>query len=163
MLTRYTEAELRAEINKQIDQLIQKGNDVHPAWVTTAVCKKHSRGLTFKDGDDGVEPIHVAFWRFCGNAYTRKLATACINDLDKSDDGTAPTEQRFLPGFMYLRPQYVVTRDGVDVMVATEKMTVAELKARAHLFERNSVTLAEHARELHRYAEMRETKAASGE
>jgi len=114
------------------------------------------------DGEktDGPEPIDVAFWRHCGYTQTRKLATDCINKLEPAIDDAADREP-FLPGFKFLRPQYVVERDGVAVEVPTGQMTVDELLEKAELYDRNSTTLAEHARELRRYAAMRANGATA--
>lgn len=160
MLTKYTEAELRAELEQEISALIENREPVHPAWITHAICKRHQSGLAVSaDNSDIVEPEDVAFWRFGGYTITRKLATACINALEPASDSDAGEEQHFLPGYQFLRPQYVVRRDEVDMMVPTEQMTPAELEAKAQQYERNSVTLAEHARELRRYAALREATA----
>jgi len=162
MLRKYTETELRATIQKQIDSLRARRKPVHPAWVTQTICKDHHAGLAYQSDDDRqtVEPEDVAFWRFCGYTHTRKLVTACINDLEPADT-SGDEHEPFLPGFNLLRSQYVWRRDGVDVEVPTEQATVEELLAKAAQFERNSVTLAEHARELRRYAGMRAQEIAS--
>jgi hypothetical protein len=161
MLKKYTEAELRAEIQKEIARLLEEREAIHPAWLTHAICKRHRNGLAV-DADNGAdieEPEDVAFWRFGGYYTTRKLATSCINDLEPGMEDTADDAQPFLPGYQYLRPQYVTKRDGVDVMVPIEQMTPGELEAKANQYERNSVTLAEHARELRRYAIFRREAA----
>jgi hypothetical protein len=156
MLTKYTETELRAELNKQIETLLSRREDVHPVWLTHKVCSLHKSGLARYD-EDALEPEDVAFWRFCGYTHTRKLATACINDLDTSaETSTDDHRQPFLPGFNFLQAQYVIRRDGVDVMVPTEKITPEELRAKAAQFERTAETTAEHARELRRYAAIRD-------
>jgi hypothetical protein len=157
MLTKYTETELRAELNKQIAALLARREDVHPVWLTHTVCGLHKSGLA-KYAENTVEPEDVAFWRFCGYTHTRKLATACINDLDTADETNDADDagQPFFPGMNFIQPQYVIRRDGVDVMVPTEKITPEELRAKAAQFERTADTTAEHARELRRYAAIRE-------
>lgn len=157
MLTKYTEAELRIEIEQEIRAQLADRQPVHPAWITHTICKRHRGGLAIDaDATEAIEPEDVAFWRFGGYTITRKLATACINALeaDPGDEAAAPSTP-FLPGFKLLQPQYVIRRDGVDVMVPTEKATDDELLARADQYERNSITLAEHARELRRYVALR--------
>src|SRR5262245_14410933 len=161
MLMKYTETELRAEIEKEIATLLADHQPVHPAWLTHKICRRHEDGLSANGGDnETMESEHRAFWRFGGYTTTRKLATICINDLESDDANKGEDVEPFLPGFKLLRPQYVNRRDGVDVMVPTEQMTIEELYAKATQFEKNSVTLAEHARELRRYAAMRQEQAS---
>jgi hypothetical protein len=166
MLIKYTEAELRIEIEAEIRARLANRQPVHPAWLTHTICQRHRAGLAVDaEVTDVIEPEDVAFWRFGGYTITRKLATACINGLeaDPGDETSAPTTP-FLPGFKLLQPQYVVRRDEIDVMVPTEQMTDDEALAKAELYERNSVTLAEHARELRRYVALRAAhRQASGE
>jgi hypothetical protein len=159
---KYSETEHRATIQKEIEALLARREEVHCAWVTHKVCKGHSAGLAYQDNEQTIEPEAVAFWRFCGYAYTRKMVTDCINHLGATDACAVEDDpQPWLPGFNLIRRQYVWRRDGVDVLVPTEKATVVELHAKAAQFERNSATLAEHARELRRYAAMRAQEIAS--
>jgi hypothetical protein len=161
MLRHYTEAELRAEIERAIAAAVERAEPVHPAWLTHGICRSHQAGLAeHADGTETLESEHVAFWRFTGYTLTRKLATTCINDLKEQADDANATPQPFLPGFKYLQPQYVIRRDGVDVMVPTGQLTYEECLAKASLYEHNSITLAEHARELRRYAEMVKAQAS---
>ena len=162
MLRKYTEAELRAELEREIITKIEDDEAVHPAWLTHLICKRHMAGLAeHAENTKTLESEHVAFWRFSGYTLTRKLATDCINDLkDDADNPSQTGAQPWLPGFKHLQPQYVIRRDGVDVMVPTPQMTYEELLAKAMLYEHNSITLAEHARELRRYAEMAKAKAS---
>jgi hypothetical protein len=157
MLTKYTDAELRAELTKEIAALLLRRDAVHPTWLTHKICTGHKPGLPDYDHDaKTIEPQDVAFWRFCGYAHTRKLATICINELETADDegGGAPTP--FRPGFLHLQKQYVIPRDGADVMVPTEQMTPDELRTKATNHDRKAGSLIEHARELRRYADIRD-------
>lgn len=161
MLTKYTETELLTELRLEIEALLARREPVHPGWLTHKVCKVHKGGLAEQAGEeDLVESDHVAFWRYCGYAHTRKLATMAINEWEPEAD-TSDEHDPFLPGYKFIRPQYVNRVDGVDVMIPTEQMSVVQLYAKATLFERNSGSLAEHARELRRYAAGREHERAS--
>jgi hypothetical protein len=161
MLRKYTETELRAEIDRQIEATLARAETVHPAWLTHRICKDHRTGLAENaDGTEALESLHVAFWRFAGHTLTRKLATDCINDRKEQSDCPSERPQPFLPGFKHLQSQYVIRRDGVDVMVPTGQLTYEECLAKAGLYEHNSTTLAEHARELRRYAEMVKAQAS---
>lgn len=162
MLTKYTETELRAELEREIDRLRSASQTIHPAWVTHTICKGHLGGLAVNaDGTESLEPVDVAFWRFCGYAFTRKIATTFINDLAATPP--ASTHEPCFPGFPQIQREYVIRRDGVDVVVPTEQMSIDELRSKATQLLRNSVTLADHAYELQRYATLRaeQDKAAA--
>jgi hypothetical protein len=161
MLTKYTELELRTEIELRIEECHARGDVVQPRWITHQICREHAKGLAVNaDQTDEQEPDDVAFWRFCGYTLTRKLTTDCINDLSKPN-GSRSHVAPFLPGFQHLQRHYVITRDGEDVEVPTGQLTVDELLEKADQYDRNAGTLVEHARELRRYAAMRAHEASA--
>lgn len=155
MLTKYTDADVKSELQREIELRLAQGEAVHPAWITHKVCRAHKDGLACDGEVEKVEPVDVAFWRFGAYSHTRKLATVCINELDEVPAQADP-EPPFMPGFEHLQRQYVIWREGEAVMVPTESVTPAELRAKAQEHRRKATTSFAHADELDRYADIRE-------
>jgi hypothetical protein len=147
MTTKYTDAELKAEINRLLDDLEADHKPLRPQWVTHEICLVHQPGLVSGS-------VHAPFWEYSGYTITRKLSTACINERLETipTDENEPKPQRF-PGFerIYLQDHYVVMRDGVDEGIPVLQCTDDELYAKAALYRSQSRKLIAHADEIERF------------
>jgi len=148
---KYSDSNLRTEIEQYIYDLRDRHEHLHPKWIAQAICQGHRDGLTPDDTD------HRAFWEFTGYTTTRKYATECINKYDTGLDDMASLQPMF-PGFAseHLQPYYVVARDGADVGIPISDCTDSELLAKAAMFEANARKLTAHANELRRFVEWRQ-------
>jgi hypothetical protein len=157
MQAKYTDHELRREINCLLDELQARGEPLRPQWVTHQVCLAHMSALV-------VDSEHAPFWEFSGYTLTRKLSTACINDREVAvvEDAEGAVEQ-WLPGFevQFLQPYYVVTRDGEDVGWPVMDCTDDELIAKAALYRSQSRKLVAHADEIERFVGWRAAQSVN--
>lgn len=159
MTPKYTDGELRSEINAVLDKLQARQETWRPAWVTQQICKAHRPGLTGDKEDPDIDNPHVAFWVYAGYTLTRKLSTDCIND--RADPPLTrerpPDTQLPLPGFdrQHLQDYYVVKRNGEDIAVCVLDLNDDEILARAALYRGQSRKALAHAKELERFVEWR--------
>lgn len=149
MTDRYSDTELRAEINARLDALQASEQPMRPQWVTHEICSVHRAGLA--------QNRHAAFWEYTGYAHTRKLATVCINAREQPFPADKSTPPPYLPGFepVHLQRYYVVHRDGEDIGVPVLHCTDDELSAKAALYRGQSSKLIAHADEIERFVEWR--------
>jgi hypothetical protein len=149
---KYTDHELRREINTVLDSLASRHEPWKPQWVAQTVCRDHRSALV------ETEDVHVAFWEYAGYTLTRKVATACVND--RAADFQPPDQppgQLNLPGFEreHLQDYYVVTRDEEDIAVCVLDLTDDEIITRAALYRSHSAKALAHAQELERFIDWR--------
>jgi len=154
MNSRYTEQRLRRELVALFDERRQAGDKIEPQWAALTLCDRHRQGLQSVADDDPIAlQDAVAFWDTFGYAYVRKLATRCVNDMERAHQ--QDDEQQVLPGFEYLQTGYVIERNGVAMDVAIDDATDDELLAKADLYEAQAMTQLAHADELRRYVSWR--------
>jgi hypothetical protein len=151
---KYTDVDLRREINTMLDALALRHEPWRPLWIAEQICACHRAALA-SDANE----VDRAFWEFAGYTLTRKITTSCVNErfVDAGDDGQPTPSQLTLPGFerVHLQDYYVVTRDEGDVAVCVLDLTDDEIIARAALFRSQSGKLLAHANELVRFIEWR--------
>jgi hypothetical protein len=153
-MRRYSDSQLKEEINKLLDDLEVRNEPLRPQWITHEICRSHRTGLATDD-----DSLHVAFWIYTGYATTRKVSTECINARAAATSEPRQSTEPLLPydGFEreYLQDHYVVNHDGEDVGVPTRELSDEELLAKAILYRGFARANLAHARELERYVEWR--------
>jgi len=155
---RYTEEQLRLEINAVLDNRQQRREVLQPIWITVEICQQHRTGLADEKSASEDQQQHIAFWEYGGYTITRKLVTRCINEREKPDK---VADVPFLPGFEYLQHYYVTKRNGVDIGVPIEECTDEELLAKAALYRAQASRLIAHANEIERYVDLRRARKAA--
>lgn len=138
---------LISDINKQLDDLAEKGSPWIASWVTNAICKGHKKGLN--------KGKHKDFWEYNGYQYTRSLVTQAINKRAGDNvDRTAP-KQIDLPGFdrEHLQDYYIVKRDGNEVGMPVTHMTPEEREEKAQMYISMGKACIKHGLELRRFNE----------
>jgi len=149
---------LVAEINERLDGLVVIGETWHARWIAHAICQNHVEGLV--DGDD------ADFWRHAGYQTVREMVTKTINRRagDKAHMG-AVSRQIVLPGFErnHLQDYYLVIRDGDDVGLPVTSLTDQELMGKARRYRTMGATCYEHADEIDRFRQWRESRGLAAE
>ena len=142
------ESKLKAEINAVLDHLQSNNLDMIPQFVANQIINEHVDTLPDDESRD--------FWLHCGYSKTREMVTRCINRRLDNDGSSESSQQHVLPGFDHLQNYYVVTREGYDTGLPIERISDAELKAKAKLYRSNGLANLAHSEEILRYLDSRE-------
>lgn len=149
---------LVSEINERLDDLTVSGQTWQARWIAHAICQHHADGLV--DGND------ADFWRHTGYQSVREMVTKTINKRagDKAHSDALP-RQIVLPGFErnHLHDYYLVTRDGDDVGLPVTALTDRELSDKARRYRSMGAACYEHADEIDRFRQWRESRAVAAE
>jgi len=147
------ESKLKAEINAVLDHLQSNNLDMIPQFVANQIINEHVDTLPDDESRD--------FWLHCGYSKTREMVTRCINRRLNSSGANEHSQQHVLPGFDHLQNYYVVTREGYDTGLPIERISDAELKAKAKLYRSNGLANLAHSEEILRYIDSRENSEAA--
>ena len=130
----YTAKDLKKEIQDQLENVGPK-EIINPAIVTAQIIHRH-RNCSETD-----DLFTFATFRFVRSRVGRSVRKNFI--------GQAPVQMELYPR---LQPRYVVERDGVELAVPVDQITVTELLQKAEELEAESAEKAAHARDIRRYA-----------
>lgn len=134
----YTGNDLADEINAVLDHLAATEEDWNAKWIANQVVKNHQAELA------GQYAYHCAY------EHTRRITTHCIN----TRAGDKPEDHRFqyiMEGFTRLRNYYMVDRDGEEIGVHVNHMTVTDFDDKIAFHRALARANDEHADELQRY------------
>lgn len=131
-----------SEVRDYIQSKLDAGLILRAEWVTAEI-------IATKDEPECGD---ADFYLICARNHIGEVVKRCIGKYS-----TKPTTdaQAKLPGFEHMQKGYQVERQGVRLLVPTDKLTDAELLARADEYEQMAVGCRAHARELRDFVERR--------
>ncbi len=138
-----TNAELEREVEGLVEERTARGEATAPSWVVQAIMLAHE-GLHGTDKD---------FYLLCGYEHVRDVVRAVVRRRKLDDDG--PDPQLVLPGFKRLQREYIVVRDGEQIIVPLSDMTREEGDQKISELRGMAEGCLNHADELDRWLDAR--------
>lgn len=143
----FTEATLRAQIVKIIDTTTSQGRPAPAAWIVqTIMISWPEPGGEAKDA-----------WLFCAREHIRDAVRQAIRGRKALE--VADERQYSFGGFKHVQRDYVVERDGDQIVVPLHLLSNGEVEAKAAELRRMARGCDDHADELLRYLEERRASA----
>ena len=148
----YSPKDLTDEIRRVIIERADAGEIISRGWLVTEVLHKHS----LKRLDE--------FSICCRQIAVSTKVDSALAQLKRDDEGEGDPDQEELglprmPGYRHLRKIYPIVRAGVIRLVPLDKLTDAEIDAKADSYDASSRARAAHADELRRYKNSRDIAA----
>lgn len=136
-----SQAELKAEIHKIIEDGLDAGDAVAPDWVVRDIVGRHTR-IYGEDYD---------FYFLCANGFVRENVRHTVQKYKEDPRGTP--EQLTLPdsNFGKIQTNYLTNRNGEQVIVRIERLTEDELIRKEAELRSMSAGCISHANEIRRY------------
>lgn len=103
------------------------------------------------------ESEHADFYVCCTHSQVHNIVSKFVRDMKPK---LQASRQQVFPGFDYVQPFYVITRNGRSVAVRTVECSSDELLMKAEELEAQATGLQAHAVELRRYVAERDAVAA---
>lgn len=144
------DSEIQAEIAEMIEARAAAGDPVRAAWLIHAIINAHPLP----------EHNEAEFYTCCAYGHVAHCVRMALRD-EKAREGEDDNASLLLPGFKRLHRRYSVMREGEQVIVPIQAMTVRELKVKADDYLSMARGNKEHADELFRYAQHREAGEAA--
>lgn len=138
---------LHTEIRDFIQGRLDAGVILRADWVTAEILA----------GKQEPECEDADFYLICARSHIAEIVKRCIGKYSAKPQTDT---QLTLPGFEHMQKAYQVERQGVRLLVPTDKLTDAELLARADEYDAMAVGCRAHAREIRDFVERRCAGAA---
>ena len=130
---------ITAEISNAINLRVERGEIINLTLFTSEFVSSKS-GIRGEDAD---------FYRVCTFKVVQEVASSCIKKFNTKQAKTSI--DILLPGFERLQLAYPVMRDGNQMLVPIELMSVEELSQRAEEYEGMAKGCLDHASEIRAY------------
>ena len=138
---------LYSDVRDFIQSKLDAGLILRAEWVTAEIIASKAEP----------ECADADFYLICARNHLAEVVKKCIG---KYSAKPTTDEQLKLPGFEHMQKAYQVEREGVRLLVPTDRLTDAELLARAEEYDLMAVGCRAHARELREFVERRSVGAA---
>jgi hypothetical protein len=145
-------AELRAKINRMIEEQLKANGAVRLAWIVNALVQESD----FPDEEHEEQSMRL----LAAREGFRNIV-GVVNRERKGEEAAAEADdQMILPGFDRLQQAYSIVRRKEEWIVGIDKMSLAELLAKRSQLVRMMKGIGEHVREIDKYIRQRWPDAA---
>jgi hypothetical protein len=128
-----------SQVKAIIADRIEAGEQVVVDWLTHEIVR----------GKELIDTPDSDFFRACAYVHVKDVVKRVVG---KYDSGPASDAQYVLEGFQHLQKAYTVQRQGQNILVPVDQLSIEEIEARADEYDTMAAGCVAHAKELRFFA-----------